>query len=534
MNNRSLNGLTAMGLAIALVAALLTVSATAAEFSYRGYVRQYLMMNLEDHPELSRSGDKIGGKGKLSMARTQLRLEGDLLFDRISFKGIGRVSRESRTSYLRSLERAAGDEFVRTEYEDHDWEEMIRELYAAIDFSDNVALKLGKQQVAWGEADFFRSTDIVNGFDYRWRSVLERENEEIRNPLVMANLTIDFPSVEGSLQLLYRPGWDSADRVVNQRDLFGGRYAAQPFKGSKSIASTPYNFHDRNGDTSDANYGFRWSQSPANWGIDYSLLYYRGLAKDPLVDSSAIEVGTLTGVTPFGVPTPSFGDPSGSPFLLGRAIFPFIDTFGLTFNADIANQRMVLRGEMAYIPNMPYNRGTTYDALIGCLDPFCTLPLGLRLPGLGTEPVIGPGGIPIVASSIIEKKTLNLMIGFDKTVPLTEKILGTQRPGLWTVEVFDRWITNFKRSDDIVELFGYGAAAREHQAIFTTTAFEYRLGDHWRIFGEVALSLIKHKAAEPSDLGPFVGPAPQVNNQTHLLGTFANNSQALLRVTYQF
>ena len=106
--------------------------------------------------------------------------------------------------------------------------------------------------------------------------------------------------------------------------------------------------------------------------------------------------------------------------------------------------------------------------------------------------------------------------------------------------------------------------AREHQTIFTSTltlnydydnfnpsiavlydinfgdaivlpAFEYRYGDHWRLYGELSLALVKHKAAEPADTGPHVGgPPPGINNQTHLLGTFANNSQALLRITYQF
>lgn len=146
------------------------------------------------------------------------------------------------------------------------------------------------------------------------------------------------------------------------------------------------------------------------------------------------------------------------------------------------------------------------------------------------------------------------MLGFDKTIRWTQNVLKTQRPSLWTVEVFDQWILNYDRDDDIVEVFGYGAAAREHQPIFTTTltlnydhdhinpsiamlydmnfgdailipAIDIKFGDHWRFYAEATINLPAHGVKQRQS---------EVENDTHLLGLGGNNSQLLLRATYQF
>ncbi len=524
-----------------VIALAIAGSTTAAEYGLHGYLREYLSLNLGDKPEPNAHGDDIGGAGTLAMARTVLKLDADANFGAFYLKAVGRFSRENRTPYLEELEKAAqagpfpGGSIVRDKYN----EESLRELYVGFDIGPAAHLILGKQQVVWGESDFFRATDVINGYDLRWRAI-ERENEETRSPLWLANLTLAVPYTEAQLQLIFRPGWDRSRDVVTQRDLFGSRDSGAGYRGVNSLGSAPNNFHNSAGDTDDANYGARWTHSLFDHALDYSLLYYRGVNREAIVNSTGIEASTITTGNPFGSPVTPIGEAPANG--ISDIIYPKIDIFGLTFTSDISSQALVLRGEVAYVPNQPYNVGTNFNlALPGV---FFFLPPGSVIP-LGTVPGLG---------GIVEKATLRPMIGFDKTVRWTQNILKTQRPSFWTVEVFDQWILNYDRDDDIVEVFGYGAAAREHQPIFTTTltlnyahdhinpsiallyglnfgdailipAIEYKFGDHWRFYAEATLNLPAHGVKKS---------ASEVENDTHLLGTGGNNSQLLMRATYLF
>lgn len=518
--------------------------ALAAEYALHGYVREYLAINLEDKPEPNHHGDEIGGAGGLAMARTVVKLDADARFDNLYAKVVGRFSREHRSPYLEELEDTTrfnttliGSDAGRFVYDEYD-EESLREAYVGFDLGPYTHVILGKQQVAWGEADFFRATDVVHGYDLRWRSNLERENEETRSPLWMANVTFNIPAWEAQVQLLYRPGWDRAQDVITQRDLFGGRFAGAGFRGVNSLSSAPYNWDNPAGDTDDPNYGIRWSHHLFDHAIDYSLLYYRGLEREPIINSSAVDASTITPLTPFGMPASPMGEAPRNG--ISETIFPKIDTFGMTFTADLARWDTVLRGEIAYVPNQPYNFGSRFNAAVPApfIFPGFFFPIGV-IPGLG---------------GTIEKATLRPMIGFDKTVRWTQGLLNTHRPGVVTMEIFDRWILNYDRDDDIVEVFAYGAKAREHQPILSATlslnydhdninpsvallydvnfgdailipAVEYIAGNHWRFYLEASINLPAHGVKQS---------AFEIENDTHILGTGGNNSQLMLRTTYQF
>lgn len=510
------------------------VGAAEPSFEFLGYVREHIAVKLEDSPDINlATGKPFGGKGELSMARTTGKFEGHADFGWAKFVGIYRIDREARTSYLRDLEDSAvassftpsppapapippglGNEFL----DQYDKDE-VREAYTSFDIG-RVNARLGKQQVAWGETDVIRVTDVVQGYDNRWRSILEFENEELRKPLVMANLTIAVPEFDGSLQLLYRPGWDGKDRApVNDVELRGGRWAAQTSKGVDSLFRAPFNLEHSSGNTDDANYGVRWSGDYRQ--IGYSLMYYRGLTLDPIVN---------TVFNPFG----------DTPTALGGAeiIFPMTETYGLTFNAYAGAIDSVIRGEFAYSPNTPYN-----------------------VRGFNTTFPVGPFGPPSIAlltgsaglGGVIEKATLKSMIGIDKNINL-QKLLKTNRPSLWTSQIFDQWIPHWRESDDLVDLFGFGAPKKEHWTVFTSVlALSYRhdtvnpsftlvydlsnkdaifvpgidfvLGDHWRLKVDADI-MLPHSSRKPSDNG--------LESDTNLFGTFANNSQLNVRLSYYF
>jgi len=526
-------------------------------FSLRGYLREYLSFNLEDNI-VGLTGDKIG-KGKLSMARTVLRLDGTAkVSDDLMFVGVVRSVAEMQTGYMKDLAKAAAQSSFLTSYNRERYNETeLREGYAVWRPVDNLKLTLGRQQVAWGETDFLRGTDIIHGFDYRWRSLLESDNEELRTPLVMANAEIYVPSVDGTLQLLYRPGWDLGKDVVNKRDLFGGRWAGQPNKGINSVDAAPYNYHHSTGDTSDANYGFRWSSKFKE--TSYALMYYRGLNLDPIVNStlqSAPHPVSALGSPLTPVPFPSLGGiiqaqsygtaPANG---LAEIIYPRVATLGATMNTYWENADAVIRGELAYVPNQPFNFGSQFNAIVGApafdaASPGCTAsPFCLTFP---TSVLPGAGGI-------IKKRVLNTMVGFDKNLALQD-VFGTSRPSLFSVQLFDNWITNFDKQDDIVEVFGYGAQRKRHSTIVSAVlinnyhydtinvglagiydvfwgdtilipSIEFAPGSTWRFRIEGDFTIPQHGAK--SRVG-------QVENSTHPLGFSDNNDQLYFRLTYQF
>ena len=250
------------GVAALLGSAILAPGlAQAVDFSYSGYIREHLSVNLQDSNEfepkgfadpfgLTLSGGQQDGQGELSMWRHSGKLEAALDFGPFQIAGVGRIARETRTSYERGLQNtsklqpalvtfgAGGDAVVGPllglpagalvdaqgfanasafssdtmnfllgtpgcvpvcafapglpgfgagtqddlVLDDYDSTE-LRELYTTFTLGDRFHFKLGRQQVVWGETDFFRAMDIIHGYDLRWRSFLELENEELRRLL---------------------------------------------------------------------------------------------------------------------------------------------------------------------------------------------------------------------------------------------------------------------------------------------------------------------------------------------------------------
>jgi hypothetical protein len=645
VNVKWVRGVVPAGVAALLGSAVLAPGmARAVEFEYSGYIREHLSLNLKDTKEFEPKGspggnpatligDDYGGQGEFSMIRHSGKLEASADFGPFQVAGVGRIVRESHTSYERGLQNASklmpayvhtgafgygalsappafggfgvttnasggplmpGDPVYANAslfgygggtqndllLKDYDSTE-LREFYTTFNVTDRVHFKLGKQQVAWGETDFFRAMDVIHGYDLRWRSFLELENEELRKPLNLANVTVDVPELAGSLQLIYRPGWDAGSDLGDQGPINGGRWAPNPWAGAGVVSSLigAYNYHHNGADTSDANYGFRWSGTFKQVG--YSFAYYRGISTDGLVVRNPI----LGGATNWGQ-----WDPQKQIGPLQRAtelIFPMQETYGFTFNAYSGLLDSVMRGEVAFQPNKPYNTGThTFIDLLGLFQGMGVLPpAGTPTPG-GPMPGLyallndpahpgsaystpnGAGGSLVTADgtpvglsldvpglgAVVEKDTLKIMLGMDKNLNWTMTKMGTSRPAFWTLQLFDTWLPNFDRKDDIIENFGYGASRREHTTYLTNAfSFPYKYdtvtpgvalgvdlgsfdsflipsldlqyGDHWRVRFEADLFFPTH--VENTNLG-------YQSTETRSLGTLHNRDQLVARITYQF
>lgn len=494
-----------MGTAVAvLLAGAGQAAAQEPEVSVHGYVRGWASMNLQDAPETVNDDEA----GKLSMVRGQVRLDGSADWGKVKIFTSLRGVAEIETSHEKNLENlGAGFTEGGMEYNDGD----IREAYIDWKATDRVSLRLGKQQVVWGESDFFTANDMVHGFDYTWRLFLEPENEELRKPLILATAFVDVPEANGTVQGFVRPGLDRGSDIGNSYDVMGGRWG---FQGNNRgmidlLSVVPYDYDHPDGDKDDPTYGLRWS-GIAGRGIGYSLMYLHTFNPDPIVNPVQTAFGFLPVGTPFGK------TPTG---LFGNFIYPMVDVVGATVTGQVESIDSVLSAEVAYVFDKPFNFGP--NAFI---------------PGFG---------------GVIEKDTVRAMVRVDHNLDLT-KLIGTSRPSFFTVQLFDTWIVDHDSAEGIVDLPGYAALKDEHSALatmilamnymndkinpsivlgydlsygggFFVPAVEFQVGDRLRIKAE--LDIFFNDGAN----------APGGNStDTHLFGYFENANQFVTRVTYQF
>lgn len=425
-------------------------AAGAGDFNYAvsGYLRGWLSMNLENQEEYKRAfgeNTKRESRGKLSMVRGSLLVDNDASWNGLKFKAIARLDREYKTNYLKDLEEmrgttgapgynafdtSVGGKTITDNYNNFDF----REFWVEAPIGDRATVKFGRQQLVWGESDFFQAMDVVHGYDLSWRLFFEGENEEWRKPLILLSTKIRVPEANGLIAAYVRPGLDRCDDIGNTYDVRGGRWFFAPYRGfDASRINTVQNCETKGADEDKWTYGIRWQGEYE--GVNYSVAYLKAPAGDPVVNPSQLVSGNqYKGVQPKG--------------LVSDFIHPNIDVLGLTVSGYSDALDAVLSAEMAYVFDQPYNVGTGgFNGFVGSGTP------------LGGNPGIGLNGIK-------EKDVLIAMLRADKNLKF-EDILGTTRPSFSSIQIFSRQILNFKKSDDLARLFFWGSKRKENDTILT-------------------------------------------------------------------
>lgn len=548
--------------ALALALSLSSLNALAADenatveestFKLGGYARGWLSMNLQNQPEVSNA------KNKISMARASILLDADWKpVENARFKAIARLDREIKTDYLSSLEAGPNpfpgngsikDVFTTTAgggiggVMNNYNQGQMRELWGEFDINSRIKLKVGKQQIVWGETDFFRALDLVHGFDYRWRSFLEAENEELRKPLILARMMIQVPEASGSIDMFVRPGWDRGSDIGNTYDIAGGRWASQPAKGASFFYATGYNYRSDGANTRDVTGGLRWQATAA--GINYSVAALKTFNNDPVFNpcpaTMAFLYGPPTAFTSFKQKPRNCGfgynpyQPGGVQPLFGDWIFPTTNILGVTASGYSNMVDAVFSTEIVYQKDRSFNYGLQNNGKFGYN--------------------IVPGSF-----GIIQKDTLTTMMRMDKTVDLG-KLIGTSRPSFGSIQLFNTRILDFKKSDEIVQLAFWSRPKSRDSALLTgilamnysndrinptiatgwdatygggffIPSVEFVLGDNWRIKTE--LDLFFNSGEKKGYINPNTFAWEESGRSAGLFGYFAHNDQLMVRVTRQF
>lgn len=535
------------GLATVLIAAapFHAAEVRAADTKFYGDVSAAFSWNTQDTLKNNLGANpNPNTRGKMSMQRYTLKLNADsTINENFSLVGKLRLVKEGSLGYLNTLERPNGPSVSGADAAHHgDLPRMyseadLRELYADIKFGDNIQLRLGKQQVVWGESDFFQAMDMVHGYDFTWRSFLEPANEDLRKPLVLANVTVQVPELDGKAQFLFRPGsLNRKDSIGNRFDIQGGRWANQPLKGIDFLAITPYNYRRDGADARDNTWGIRWSGIAKE--INYSLSYLKTFNPNPVISMSS-------NIAPF-FGAPGFIPSGATPFkgstptgIAGEVIYPKIDLFGLTASGYSATMDAVFSTEVAYIRDYAYNYGQT--------SWFSQAPVG---PGGAIVPILGGPGY----DGIKRKNVIRSMVRMDKTLPFTQSLLGTEKPAFFSAQFFDTWIKGFDASEDLVQLVGFGQRSKRHSSLltfildtsyangtinptlvlgsdlsygggFAVPSVTFQYGRNWRL--KLEYDHFWHRKDRTAANN-------NIERKAGLFGYFAGNNQFYAKVTYQF
>lgn len=225
--------------------------------------------------------------GSVSLARTTLQIESHWdINDRMALHAIVRGVRSLRLpgdAYARppqqnleawrnadydGMGRTAQDWAAENLYSELD----LREFYLDLFPTDWLSMRIGRQQVMWGDVGGYRLLDAVNPENSTWHFGPLESVEDIRIPLWMWLTTIDMPKIEHSLELLWIPMIDRKKDTVTTPLSFAGAWGV-PFSNTPTSFFSPnMNFKYPGRDVKDMRAGFRWKGSLGTQ-MNYSLVY---------------------------------------------------------------------------------------------------------------------------------------------------------------------------------------------------------------------------------------------------------------------
>lgn len=245
-------------------------------------------------------------------------------------------------------------------------ENRLREFYFDINFRGvPLSLRLGRQQIVWGETDNFRLLDRVNALDLTWHLQQEIEVQKgwdrIRIPYWMAKAlyrTGDLGPIRDSFVEAY---WNPGDWYPNKRGFLPFYPWSIPLTNPIPFPNGVYRStlfrqgdYARNpGDNSQA--GVRFVGFTA--GVNYSLAYLYGRwAGDDGANTAFLK--------------PVFNEQAAEALMLGQLpaeyYVPYTHTIGISANYFEENfTEAVLKTEMVYIFGTPWQDGDKPSPLPG-------------------------------------------------------------------------------------------------------------------------------------------------------------------------
>jgi len=211
-----------------------------------------------------------------------------------------------------------------------DFRAEVWELYADLSLR-NLWLRLGKQQIVWGEMIATRLMDVINPLDFSWNMLFEPEEFE--------NIRIPNWSIRGIYSLGQKVKWVNdltIEAFVNPGDVLPNQFASfgAPFNTFPPNLGLPPFFRLRENDNrGKTEYGFRCGGMIRDLYLTLNYLH---------VYSDDFQLKTKRfHFIPFGFDV--------------DLEYPEVDIYGLTFNYFLGGKiNTVITFEGTWVPNQPY------------------------------------------------------------------------------------------------------------------------------------------------------------------------------------
>lgn len=238
------------------------------------------------------------------------------------------------------------------------YENVLREAYIDVDFADiPLSLRLGRQQIVWGETDNFRLLDRVNSLDLTWHLQQEIEIgrgwDQLRIPYWMIKWLYRLDHVGPVSNAFLEGYWNPGDWYPNKR-LF------LPFSPWSLPIVNPIPFPNLERDTVLFRQG-DYSRDPAEnsqvgvrfsgfaGGVNFSTAYmYQRWAGDDGANTAFVraDLDPVTANAALAANT-----------LPAWYTAPYVHIFGASANYFEEWTAAVLKSEMVYILGTPWNDG---------------------------------------------------------------------------------------------------------------------------------------------------------------------------------
>ncbi len=239
------------------------------------------------------------------------------------------------------------------------YENSLREAYVDVNFKElPLSLRLGRQQIVWGETDNFRLLDRVNALDLTWH--LQQETElghgwdQIRIPYWMIKWLYQFESVGPVTDAFLEGYWNPGDWYPNKRRFLPYSPWSLPVTDplaalfpNGTYKSTLWRQGDYSRDIADnSQVGVRFGGMTG--GVQFSLAYiYARLNQDDGANTAFVRA--------LLDPAEIAKVPAGTAPL--EYTVPYTHTFGMSANYFDSFTEAVLKTEMVYVMGMPFNSG---------------------------------------------------------------------------------------------------------------------------------------------------------------------------------
>ena len=148
----------------------------------------------------------------------------------------------------------------------------LREFYLDLFPNEWLSMRIGRQQLMWGEIGGYRLLDAVNPDNNTWHFAALEALEDTRIPLWMWQTNIDLPAIEHSLELLWIPMLDRPKDTVSVPLSFVGAWGV-PYPNTPTSFFTPKRIFEYPGrNFRDMRAGLRWKGALGR-DTNYSLVY---------------------------------------------------------------------------------------------------------------------------------------------------------------------------------------------------------------------------------------------------------------------